>query len=550
MPIRRNDDKHITNHSFNAKWKWDFRGKKENGPIVSCPSDPSLVGLVPTENIKYDQMMEELQEDCIPLSEVPDDAISMPEPASSRDSYKSGNDDFWRYVSDKLQEAWADIARERFKGLDSWETFLNMSHEEKKSLLRAYSEFGPSYKVSDPQTIVETIEDNVGVTVDGSACVRIHESQSKVNVVHRGSKTAETKSATKRKRIWEIIEEAPDGVYMGVSISQKKADIAWGLGDTHVVRLEGTGQYSELADTWDWNKLKNLPHRDLEEKLPELDDDVIEMYDTKSTSGGSSNSSSSSSSSSDTGGDGKNPEKYRMKVRVGAYARKYYSVHSAKYIHDTLDNGDKLNAGHYSCQYLILSDDDTYARTVGKKAKKSFGVAGVSVPDYVYDYLLTADNVYETYEEIKQDHAGTELTFLNGDTENINNTSNSDVIISTSSETKDFFEDKPEELLKVMGFDSDRFDRFAIIDGKELQDAWNISIDATVIKMSDSNRFGDFNDYTYKSCRFNDVKYDYLLSDFDKDSEEYEAMFGRRRGTPDPETKEVLLDIAERADLI
>lgn len=544
MPIRRNTDGFGSNKAFDAPWKWDFRGKREDGPIVRCPSDESLVGMIPKEDTKYDRLFEDLQEKCVPMSSVPDDAIVMPEPASSRDSFKSGHNDFWKFVSQKLNEEWASVARERFTDLNSWDDFLDMDRDEKHALFRAYSEFGPSYTDSEPDTIQETIEDNLGVTLDKDLGKRIHNSQSKVNVVRRGNNRAHTKGATTGKKIWQVIDEAPDGVYMGVSVSQKKADIAWGLGETHVVRVDDTSDYAELESSWDWDKLKELPSRNLEEKLPELDQDVIDQYD-----GVSASDSNNTQTTANTGGNGKDPETYRTKVRVGSNSRKYYTSHNVADLADALENDEEIKAGYYDGKYLIIFEDDVSARRVGNTPDRYDDVIATRVPEYVYDYLEGTKNVYLSRQDMLDDLAGVRVELCDDSVMDIRDLPETDALLSVGSKVEDRFEDRPEDLVEILGLDADDYDRFTFIDASDLDGSWDVSTDATVVRTYDSDSFEEFDDDYYTSMGFADIRFEDELGDMDKNSDEYEAMFGYRYGNPSEDTKETLIEIAKKAGL-
>lgn len=543
MPIRRNCDEWGSEPKFDAPWKWDFRAKQENGPIVHCESDASLVGLVPKEDTKYDRLLPELQEDCVPMGQVPDDAIIMPEPASSRDSFMSGHDDFWRYASRKLNEKWADVAAERFEGLDSWDDFLDMSREEKNGLFRAYSAFGPDYKDADPDTIQETLEDNLGVTLDKDLGKKLHESKSKVRVVRRGSNQAHTKGATTSKQIWKVIDEAPDGIYMGKTISQKRADIVWGLGETHIVRLEDK-DYDEMENDWNWEKAKELPSRKLGEKLPELDDDIIEKYENTNA-----NQSNNTKDYASTGGNGQDPTTYRTKVRVGVQSNRYFTRWKVDNLAEKLEDGETFKAGSYECEYLLVFDDDTTARQAGRASDKSKGIAATTVPEYVYNYLKGKQNVYESKDELYEDNAGVDITLSDDTEKNLTELPETDCLIIAGRKTRQEFRDDPAELVDLLGYDSNEFDRFSFVGRKEFKGAWKCETDATVIKTGDAGKVYDFEDYSYHSEEYRDLLFERDLPDMDEDSEEYEALFAYRYGEPDDDTLKTLIEIAEKAGL-
>lgn len=540
MPIRRNCDEWGSDPKFDAPWKFDFRGKKENGPIVACESDPSVVGLIPKEDSKYERLVDDFKDECIRMSEVPDDAIKMPDPASSRDSYKNGHDGFWRHVSRKLNEKWAEVAREHFVGLDTWDDFVEMEREDKQALFRAYGQFGPSYGDNEPDNIQETLEDNLDVTVPLDVCEKIDQSRKSVLVVQRGSDRAHTKKATKKRKIWKIIDNAPDGVYIGKSISQKKAEIAWGLGETDVVRVESTDKYAEYEDNWGWAKLKDLPSRNLGEKLPELDDDIIEKYEDTSAS--------ASNNTKSTGGNGRDPEVARIKVRTGAGRRRDFKVWRVSDLVDKLEQDEMFHAGR-SCRYVILFDNDTSARTAANHAKGYKGIAATCVPKYVKEYLKTKQNVYESYDDLRAELAGCDVT-LSDDTEmDIRDVPSSDMLIFADREVRDYFEDRPEELAELLDYDSDEYDRYTFLMASDLDDPWDAETDATVAVVGDASR-PDLADYDRHKDDYFDLRLRDEFGDVDKSSDEYEALFGYRHGDPNRSTKETLLEIAADADCL
>jgi hypothetical protein len=179
MDIRRNVDTYKT--KCGAPWEWDVRVKTEDGSIVHVPEDAELpdsvnspdelTGLAPVKNQKYHGLTEHQKEDAIKLSEVPDGTITAPRPASSRDSFKSGNDDFWKYVGQKLGEQWQKEAAEMLDGLDTFDDYVSLDAGDKSLVNRAYSDYGPDTTRSDNEddksraaTINEALDDSLGIT--------------------------------------------------------------------------------------------------------------------------------------------------------------------------------------------------------------------------------------------------------------------------------------------------------------------------------------------------------------------------------------------------
>jgi len=522
MPIRRNTSGFSSANKFDAPWKWDFRGKKEDGPIVKCESDPSLEGLVPVENSKYDGVIDEQQEGHIPLSQVPDSAIVMPGPASSRDSYMSGYDEFWAYVSQCLNDSWADIAKERFTTLRSWDDFTSMERDEKEALLRAYSQFGPSYKNNDAQNIQDTLEEAFGVTVPKDICKKIDQSRQRLAVVSRGSDNAHRKSVASGKKVWQIIDEAPDGIYMGKSISQKKAEIAWGLGDTHVIRIEPKdGQstkerYEELEDLWGFSKLKDLPTSNLAEKLPNLDSDIAEKWEnTKETRSTSSNSGNRTS---------RNPDTKNIDIRVGKRSYKYVSQHSVSRVLRNLSKDNTIPAGRYEAEKLLLYDQTKISGSTAPtgKANKYSGtiIATAAVPKYVYKHMKGSKNVYTDYQTLEDELKQEELDEYDA----------SSVIIFASPDVINYYEDDTDSLIDILdkqhdadlSKDASLFTRNVAknIDYLEADD-----FDATVVSVNGGYAARSLSSEEY-DLDLVDIIFDKKVPEMDTDAPEFQQVFG------------------------
>jgi hypothetical protein len=400
MPIRRNSDMYGLAPKFEAPWKWDFRGKREDGPVVKCDSNPEIVGCSPIEDSKFERLTEQQQSSHVRLSDVPEDSVVMPEPASSRDSYMSGHDDFWEHVSLKIAEAWRDMSADLFRSFDTWSEFKDLSTADKKTVYRAYSSFGPGYGKSDADTIQEKLEKEIGVTVNKNVCTKISESRKKEMVVPRGSANARLKTPARdnRKKVWQIIDEAPDGVYVAKSPSQKKAEIAWGLGETHVVRVEDTDRYDELSGIWGFETLKSLPSRNLSEKLPELDDAVVEKWENKSSQRSRRSGGSTSRRTS------RNPHTKVINLRCGSSSDWREDVAVLTVI-DKFSDDEEVSVGCRSPNRLMLYDKNKIDGSTPPMeiARKFSGVAEAAVPTYVFECLEEVDNVFTDPEKLKQE---------------------------------------------------------------------------------------------------------------------------------------------------
>lgn len=521
MPIRRNTEEFGSNPSFDATWKWDFRGKREDGPIVSCDENPEIVGYVPIEDSKYAKLSDEQRDGHVRLSAVPDSAIVMPEPASSRDSYMSGHDDFWAYVSRRLEDSFVGSAQDIFNSFDTWSQFKQLSMNEKQAAYRCYSKFGPGYTDNDPENIQSTLEEELGATLSKDVCEKIDQSRNKKMVVPRGNQNARLKTPAKgnKKRIWEIITEAPDGVYMAKAPSQKKAEIAWGLGDTHVLRVSS---YDQLEEMWGFKKLKSLPSKNLSEKLPQLDDDVVEKWENTSTT--ETKKSSSNTTHRRTSRD---PSSKKISVRVGSGSSKKMSNTRVSRVVRRLNSGETIRAGRYDCNRLIVYDQTELRGSTppSSAASTAAGIAVAAVPKYVYKYLEGKTNIYtdkeEAYADLKQseiDEFDVADTILFAGDEIIENTDSDSDVRELLNEHSDYDINDADS---IAVFEKDRFDDIIVCQQEDF--------DATIVTINGGHyTLRNFANYTV-TVDMVDIILEREIPDADYSSPYFKQIFGRKK---------------------
>jgi len=553
MDIRRNTDTFHT--KFDAPWEWDVRVKVEDGSIVHVPDDAELpewadstddlIGLSPIDNQKYPGLTEHQQEDAIKRSELPESAITAPRPASSRDSFKSGNDDFWQYVADKLSAQWESEAASMLDSLGSFDDYIDLDASQKSLVNRAYSDFGPKTTRSDSEddnsrakTIFEAFTENLedGITMPTDVAVKLDQLKYKVRHVPRGTDEPRLKGNSGEIKVWKIIDKAGnDDVYMGKSITDKKAEIAWGLSDnTQVVRVEDYGKWEDL---FGWKKLKDLPSRNLKEKLPELDDDVIDRWNNVTQSNKTSGSGNRRTS--------RDPTTKRIKVRVGRRDSDKWESHKAGDVYDALDNGKTISAGtwsKYSASALIIFDQTETSRVypVANAANYSRNIAAAKVPQYVYEYLKQADNVYESKDEYKRDCARKSITLGDGTTKRLCDLSSNDLLLVTSDDFEEKYGDETalvtEQVCERSSYlDADAVSTTTLLRASDISS--NIygyeQTDATIIRLSNASTSRSVRRQCSDKVQLNEGRL-YLeteLPDADFDAAEYDYIFGTETPT-------------------
>lgn len=524
MPIRRNASTSVSTASLNAKWQHDYAGKREDGPIVHCPSKPSIEGMKAITMPKYESLTGDEKSNYIPISRVRDDAIMMAEPASSRDSFKS-TDEFWEYVSSCVQEKWRQRTSDILSQTDSWSDFTDLDSSDRLCVLKAYNEFIESYSRTSASKVQSRIEDAFSVSLSEAYCAKLDRSQNSVMVIPEDHTNPRLKKPAKRNKmqIQEVLGEYSDGVYMAKSPSKKKCDIAWGLGDTAIIRLPSGTSYEKYTDLG-FEKLKSLPSTNLEDKLPELDDSVIEKYDS------SSNDSSNDTITSSYSAEERNPETKRVKIRVGSGNTKYMSCHKICTVTGRLDAGDDIYAGKYSVSSLIVYDQTKLNSTPPNTYKRDAGIGVVAVPKYVYEYLeeQAYDNIYFTKDDAYAEHRAREKQSITG------NTGNPDVIVFVSDTVKNN-DITVRSLINKHTSESIQQDERIIVHDISVRDNisfYDVNYDARMISINggyvDRMIKNKFN-HTSVSVDFVDLRLEREIPDADLDSEYFTQVFNVRR---------------------
>lgn len=463
MPIRRNIDSYSAG---SATWKFDFRGKTERGEIVHCPSNPDLVGLKPVPRQESDD------ESHIAEQDVPEDAIRHPEPASSRDSYESGNDAFWNYVAHCLDEAWREMAADAVGKVNTFDDVLGV--DDSSLLITALSNFSIEYQ--GPDRFQQGIEDNLGISLSDDFCEKYIESGKSVLLVREGSPRPSIKNSAGYKNIRDILAMGGD-VYIGQTISHRKAQIVWELGG-HVVQCD-TSEYEELQDKWGWNLIKDVKTSNLAENYPDLSDDFVDMWDDVDKT----KTSQPKSKTHD-----RNAEHKCVSVRKGEGRDYVNSNYTAKDIKERLEAGEDLYCSSWSAENRskLLIFRQQKGVTVSDIVRHAGGdVAVAKVPKYVYDYLEGTTNVYTSVDELRQEQArNSYIKLSDGYTARLDNLTNSDVLFFASAEIEDYFEGREDDLLEQIDADADRL---TFVKQSDFEDTNLLTIKAQLLSTVSTN---------------------------------------------------------------
>lgn len=557
MPIRRNLDR--SHGSLNAIWRWDFRGKKENGPIVRCESDPSVVGKAPVSDNKFEDLSDERKPSFIRRSDVPDDALVMPVPASSRDSYEGGHDEFWYYVSDCLMEAYRDVVAELIGKLTSFDDFQNLSSREKQQVIRGYNSYGPGYGRNSVDRVKQAVKENLGVDLPDDVANKIDYLDDSVMYVPRRTRPNRIsyKTSCSYMRMWKLVHRLGGGeVYMGKAINARKAKLVWALNDENIiVRVENVKResseetYERLEEMWGWKLLRDVPLRGLKEKYPNLDDDLIEEIETARQTSSSSTRRGNVRTSRD-------PRTKEVRVYSGRDSSPLSSKnHRAETLYEAMDGGDTFHAGRFRAQFLVVFDQTEVDRIseVKKHTYKSGRVAAAAVPKYVYNYLIQAKNVFNSLDEVEAHvRKNTTIDLSDGRTVDVTDLPD-DTMFIVDSHGLDRYVDDQKPLLNWFEENMDLpYDHVEFVNGSAFDKFWAIDIDDEHMYRfsygSPGVRVERPSGRGYMSL--DEIVYEIEVPDIDWDHEFMNAVNQRGRMKGDFERTMVLVDYLKQFDAL
>lgn len=414
QPIGRNDGKYGTNNSsFNMPSSFDIRVKTESGQIVEVDGsmDHPDVGKELVSNQKYDNLPEEKKEGRIPRSDMPTgEVIVSPVPTDDRDRFETQHvKDYMRRYSRKLEEQMKQNVGEVLDDCDGFEDIIELDHSKRNLLFKGIDEYLSLYsRRQDPDGMVEHVEEVLGATIDASFAKKIDGAQSNVSLVSRGASRPGKKHYREKMDAWKVVKKAGDGdVYMGQTITDWKAEVAWDLHDDNQVVHVDTKNYDKWEDIFGWKKLKDLPswRKTLEEYGDVLSDDVKSTVKRRAPSSSGAGGSMSTSvqvtiddAAKDLDFDVERAKQRYIKIRQ---AQRTSSRRKAGDVYEELEDGETTAYG--ADTVIAYRETDDYLADAGEHlANRGEGVAYTVVPNYVYDYLIRNDNVVTEDEYIEQ----------------------------------------------------------------------------------------------------------------------------------------------------
>jgi hypothetical protein len=488
QPIDRNGPGFGIN-SYSMPSGFDIRVKVEDGSIVSVPddADDSMVGKIPVSRNRYEHLPDEKQDGHVVRSEVPDDAIVAPQPTDDRDRFESKHvAEYMRYYSQQLEAELKSRVASVIESIDGLEDLPDIDSTERELLLVGIDEYIDVYKKNDADRLQDDIEDEFGVRPDSVLASNIgviksefngsindefakavgqmrqarlgsvddedsfgetvREMTNTVSVAPRNAYNYTKKSSRSSVEVWDIVQRVGDDgtVFMAKTLScKRKVELAWELHeDNEVVVVDS---YTKWEDTFDWQKLKDLPSRNFEKAFPNFDfsDGFIDQHDPSS-------GSTSNTSSSDLDGlsfDDKRAQKRDVTVRYDSGHGNFDALRGSE-LFTNLDNGDPFTI-NFSTGFdtLVLYRSTDHNTSAGRHvADKSRGIAYAVVPNYVYDYLIDAENAYSEADYIEQqrekwvDFDWSDSSLRGGDT--IGDMDEQDVFVKASSALLDPINDR------------------------------------------------------------------------------------------------------------
>lgn len=420
QPIERNDGRHGTsNKRFSMPSAFDARVKVENGCIIEVDgeTDHELVGMVPISDQKYENMPDEKREGFVPRSEVPEiGMVRAPEPTDDRDRFESKHvEDFFRRYADKLEAEFKAQVGEILEEMDGFEHISSLEKDDRKVLLTGIDEYIDIYRKNEATRLAEDIEAEFGVDLGPNFAEKFGEINTKVSLAERGTSDPGLVTNRTDTKVTDVIDMAGDGdVYMGQTITQWKADVAWDLDDENQVVQVNSANYDRWKRLFGWKLLKNLPgRRSIGEELgDQLSDDVLDRITPDDGGDGPDTDDDQVDLSAFNSYDDERAKQRTVKVRRGT-GRKKFSNRKGEDLFEMLNDGESFKIGWKSGFDTLVC----YKQTEGHSADAGLsianddeGVAYAVVPNYVHDLLTRAENCY-TEEEFLEERAQQTIEF-------------------------------------------------------------------------------------------------------------------------------------------
>lgn len=274
MEIDRNDGGKGTVQTFEAPYNFDVRLHDESGAVVKCDcDDANHKGMTPISDAEYQMREPERQRGHVPESGLGPEDLALPEPTSSRDRLQEDTE-FWKWLSRRLDEQFQEECLDVFHSYDGLGDILNLRGRELDKVLRGTTEY-LSYGRS--RSLQQAIEEEFGATLDSDACGVLKVMKRDISYAPRERPGISAKGNRETLEIHEVLNKAfPDGdVYMGVTLNQDKAKVAWDIhDDNEVVRVEDSDKYEMYGRLFGWKKLKDIKLSELEEY--DISDDLYE----------------------------------------------------------------------------------------------------------------------------------------------------------------------------------------------------------------------------------------------------------------------------------
>jgi hypothetical protein len=127
MPIERNDGSTTGSSSHECPYKFDVRIEDESGAVVECQCDGvDHEGLTPVADNEYQMMDKQQQEHHMPVSELTNLDMTLPEPVTSRDTLQE-QPEFWEWLSQRLTEEMENKCTSTYRNFGSVEEVLQQT---------------------------------------------------------------------------------------------------------------------------------------------------------------------------------------------------------------------------------------------------------------------------------------------------------------------------------------------------------------------------------------------------------------------------------------
>lgn len=411
MPIDRNagSSSYGRGNKFDSPYHFDLRINYEDGRIVA--GDEEHIGDIPLDPRAYESLSSDKRDEYVSKEDVNDTALTLPEPVDDRDRFKSGNDEFYRYVSKKLAEHYYTEFSDELDALaaDGIDTLRSLDETRGELFAYVFDDMMVGSNASK-KAMSQRLSQHTDVDITNTVSEQLyHACKWSVQLAPRDNGSSVTRQ--RNRNSMSIIElfschlDTDSDVYMSARTihTYDRVRAIWGAHESNVAIVVKRKQlYDEYTDAFGWQPLKDVSLENVKETFPAIADDVardIERGDYFDNNSGDSVESDNTPNTKRTYTKRTRPIEIRYADNIGFEA-------TAGNVFDSFPDERHITTLRHSVppiEHVIVLRETEYDSTSDglRYSNNPYATktARTLVPNYVADFLTQKDNFYDGLSE-------------------------------------------------------------------------------------------------------------------------------------------------------